>query len=385
MNTPRENDDCQTLAPFVMALFDGEADELEAQRARAHLLVCQICARRWLDWNRSRDLLRAVPVPAPPPTLLWRVLMACRLAAFARKRRSGLGDSLGLSASAAKKTDTEFAPRDLSAQILARTTRVEMPPSREPRRRAIPVFALPSLAVPALAIWLIALQGDTPWNASPPETPLSDAAPQLAATPRRAAVSSPRKLIAQPVASAKKPPAPRRAAATRVLAAPAPLEIPEREVEAPPVASPPVASPPVASPPVVPQRVVRAAPRAVTVALAPVSPRPAAAPSEHSVAVPQVTPPQPRVLASAPFSGSPRLTVLSTPKNTPQLRTARWKTSAPRLIAAVEKAAPGALPSRVSPPAAPAPAPPLLLAGNFEADDEGVEEMRAVVDDFRAA
>ncbi len=376
MNTPRENDDCQTLAPFVMALFDGEADELQAQRARAHLLVCQMCARRWLDWNRSRDLLRAIPVPAPPPTLLWRVLMACRLAAFARKRRFNLSDSLGLAAPQGKKTGSEFAPRDLSAQILARTTRVEAVPSREPRRRVFPISALPSLAVPALAIWLIALQNNALWLAPSPETPLPDAAPPIAATPRRAAsvssspatprrraVSLPQKFALNPPAALT--PAPRRTAATSVQAAPAPMETPERETEAPPVA-----------------------PRAVTVALAPTSPRPAAATPARSVPALQVTPPQPRVLASTPqLLGSPRLTVLSTSKNTPQLRTARWKTSAPRLVAAVEKAAPGALPSRVSPPTAPAPAPapPLRLAENFEADDEGVEEMRSVVDDFRAA
>lgn len=374
-----------------MTLFDGEADELEAQRARAHLLVCQMCARRWLDWNRSRDLLRAVPVPAPPPTLLWRVLMACRLAAFARKRRFNLGDSLGLSAAQGKKTGSEFAPHDLSAQILSRTTRTQVPPSRESRRRAFPIFALPSLAVPALAIWLIALQGTTPWVASPPETPLPDAAPQLAAAPRRAktvapstaapstaaprraAISPPRKLAVNPTVAALKPPAPRRLAIARAQAAPTPIEAPKREVEMAPVA---------------PQPIVRAAPRVVAVALSPTpaSPRPAAAATARPVAALRVAPPRARLLVLTPqLSSSPRLAALSTPQSAPQLRTARWKISARRLVAAVELAAPGAIPSRVSTPTAPAPTPPLLLAENFEADEESVEEMRSVVDDFRAA
>ncbi len=163
---PEKNDDCHALAPFVMALFDGEADEIEARRARAHLLICQTCANRWLDWNRSRDLLRAVPVPAPPPLLLWRVLMACRLAAFSRH-----APAKNSRFSLTRENSQQNAPLDLSAQILAHTTRgtetVNSPRRaanvRLPKSQTRPAFSalrLPHLAASALAIWLMVLQRD---------------------------------------------------------------------------------------------------------------------------------------------------------------------------------------------------------------------------------
>ncbi len=70
---------CREWTPFLTALFDGEADEEGALRARRHLLVCERCARAWLDWNQTRSLLINHSAPPPPPSLLWRIRLACRL------------------------------------------------------------------------------------------------------------------------------------------------------------------------------------------------------------------------------------------------------------------------------------------------------------------
>ncbi len=167
---PENNHDCRALAPFVMALFDGEADEIEVRRARAHLLICPTCARRWLDWNRSRDLLQSAPVPAPPPQLLWRVLLACRLTL--RPQRA---------------LQNRAMPAHLGQQILTRTTRRAPMESR-------PIFSplkLTALAAPALAVWLMVLQRDV-WLPAPVSAPaISRLARPKAFDARRAAVSSP--------------------------------------------------------------------------------------------------------------------------------------------------------------------------------------------------
>ncbi|HEX8464568.1 MAG TPA: hypothetical protein VF627_08110, partial [Abditibacterium sp.] len=132
-----------------MALFDGEADELQARRARAHLLVCQTCANRWLDWNRSRSLLVSVPPPAPPETLVWRVLRACNLATAGRQI------SPNLSAQTAPATQTALAPSSLSDQILARTTRSHEVSASRPWSWS---RSWPALALPSVALWLLVLQ-----------------------------------------------------------------------------------------------------------------------------------------------------------------------------------------------------------------------------------
>lgn len=363
----------------MMALFDGEADESQAQRARAHLLVCQICAHRWLDWNRSRDLLRAVPVPAPPPTLLWRVLMACRLAALAPNR----GRKIGASSLQAEKARAPFAPRDLNAQILARTTRVESPSPRA-ARRTMRLLALPSLAVPALAIWMIALQRDSFIPLAPPENPTREVAPRRAAPPLLASVSRPqvaprsshlKSTAPARLAAAPLPPlAPPRALRVRVQEAATSIQPAKRGAETSRIA---------------PLRAVRAAP--ILVALSP-----AYAPIERPRAALQVKPLTPRVTAATRRSIRPlvavkpaRLSASTLGKSAPSLRAARWKTSTPRLVNLVEKTSPETLPSRVALPSAPpriaALASPRLVAENADADDEQVEATRSVVEDFRAA
>lgn len=197
-----ETDNCQELAPFVMALFDGEADANQAQRARAHLLVCQTCAHRWLDWNRSRDLLRSVPVPAPPPTLLWRVLMACRVASLPQK------------------TAANTAAPDLSRQILARTTRSQnaaaTPHAERASRRAAQRATLGRVsawAVPALGLWLIALQRDTLFRALTPPAATVPIAVSRPVTRRSApeivpTIAVPRRIAARSVARQPEQPVP---------------------------------------------------------------------------------------------------------------------------------------------------------------------------------
>ncbi len=97
---------CREWTPFLTALFDGEADEEGALQARRHLLVCERCARTWLDWNQTRNLLINHSAPPPPPTLLWRVRLACRLG----------------------HPEVTASP-DLSAQILSRTSRRNRTPA----------------------------------------------------------------------------------------------------------------------------------------------------------------------------------------------------------------------------------------------------------------
>ena len=160
--------DCAQFAPQLTALFDGEADEAQALQARAHLLSCPACSRLWLDWTRYRSTLQSEPVPAPPPTLLWRVLIAYRVAAFAQPARRGHRLPLP-SATMLRELEAPLPPR-LSEHILARTTRkpcahVMLTPLDgaseriRPRQSArLTRFRRVSLwAAPALALWVLML------------------------------------------------------------------------------------------------------------------------------------------------------------------------------------------------------------------------------------
>ena len=122
-SAPRDcaNGDCADVAPQLTALFDGEADDAQTREARAHLLSCPACSRQWLDWTRYRDTFQSEPAPIVPPTLLWRVLIAYRVTAFARpaRRRSRLPQ---VSATPLRGIEAPLPPR-LSQHILARTTR----------------------------------------------------------------------------------------------------------------------------------------------------------------------------------------------------------------------------------------------------------------------
>ncbi len=98
---------CREWTPFLTGLFDGEASEEEALQARRHLVVCERCARAWLDWNQTRSLLiNQLAPPAPPPNLLWRIRLACRLG-----------------------QPKQAAAPELGAQILALTSRQNAKPS----------------------------------------------------------------------------------------------------------------------------------------------------------------------------------------------------------------------------------------------------------------
>lgn len=170
--------DCAGIAPHLTALFDGEADDATARAARAHLLSCPACSRLWLDWTRHRDTLQSEPAPAVPPTLLWRVLIAYRVTAFARpaRRRSRLPQ---VSAAPLRGLEAPMPPR-LSAHILARTTRrptahVMLTPLSGPapaaknrwKPRAFALNRAPLWAVPALALWMLTL-GRTEFSATLP-------------------------------------------------------------------------------------------------------------------------------------------------------------------------------------------------------------------------
>ena len=164
--------DCAQIAPQLTALFDGEADEVQAVEARAHLLSCPACSRLWLDWTQHRAVLQSEPVPAPPPTLLWRVLIAYRVAAFAQPARRGQRLPM-VSATALRELEAPLPPR-FSEHILARTTRkpsahVMLTPLdgvapktwasrsvRGSRFRRVSAWA-----APALALWILLLgRGD---------------------------------------------------------------------------------------------------------------------------------------------------------------------------------------------------------------------------------
>lgn len=198
--------DCASLAPFLTELFDGEADAQSAARARAHLLSCQECARLWLDWNSQRNILRNDNVPAPPPTLLWRVLVACRVSAqhqpASRRARALPGVSL-------HQWEAPI-PTDLRAHILARTTRARRDGRLARAHRAAlcapvvlsPVAATASrrfgfrhfslVGAPALALFVLLL-GRASFEPASTLTlvPTSDRATAPAATQQRVSAPAP--------------------------------------------------------------------------------------------------------------------------------------------------------------------------------------------------
>ena len=190
---------CSQVAPQLTALFDGEADDAQTREARAHLLVCPDCSRQWLDWTRYRDTFQSEPAPLVPPTLLWRVLIATRVTAFARpaRRRSRLPQ---VSAAPLRGIEAPLPPR-LSQHILARTTRkssahvmltpLHSAPSARPARRKNRAFkfdstsfrAAPLWAAPALALWILML-GRADFTATlPVATP--DSAIDIAPAPQK--------------------------------------------------------------------------------------------------------------------------------------------------------------------------------------------------------
>jgi len=181
-------DDCARYEAYLTALFDGEARPEEAQIARAHLAACDDCSFLWKQWDQARFLLSTTP-PAPvPPTLLLRILMACRLLALPRRRR--VHDATPVRLPAARPMpilpaySDDMTPRpsrevpvppDLMANILSRTTgasnsataaTVESPwaaPQNQPqpsRLRGLAPYQrvhrfATAIAVPALAAWFL--------------------------------------------------------------------------------------------------------------------------------------------------------------------------------------------------------------------------------------
>jgi hypothetical protein len=395
---PSSHDNCEALAPFVMALFDGEASEEQARRARAHLVVCQMCAQRWLDWNRSRDLLRAVPVPAPPPTQLWRVLMACRLAAFTRRKPS-FSPSRSVSG----------APTDLTAQILARTTRATAPTASTSiqKRTKWTFLSLPTLAAPALALWLIALQRDSffvPTPASVEAPVASDSAPRVV----RAIEKTP---VVRPVVSKKGRIAPlkTRVTATRAISEPlrpvimnlaAPRESvrddePRAEIFAEKRSSRVIPATfglrDTIDAPLAPRRDNQREPKTIVVPIKATTPVRAPIRAVTTRVVTTVVVEAPVVKrparvsiarAARPLQIPSRPATLSDEQDVPNLRAVRFQTTmrAPRFNGTTDS---DAQPSRVALPSLPPPTHTVLLA-DWE-NDTRVDEMRSAVDDLRAA
>lgn len=171
--------ECTGVGPFLTSLFDGEATPEEAQRARAHLVACQDCADLWLQWNRTRSVLQEAPVPAPPPNMLWRVLLACRLSGFGVGRKSASTRSHAGKPQRQRQPQPQapvgglvLAPDDLKARVLAMTVGQSVP---VPRPRAMAAFQwmrMPAAALPALALLLMTTQ----WDSVPFPTPGQGAA-----------------------------------------------------------------------------------------------------------------------------------------------------------------------------------------------------------------
>jgi hypothetical protein len=68
----------------------------------------------------------------------------------------------------------------------------------------------------------------------------------------------------------------------------------------------------------------------------------------------------------------------------PRLRTAQWRASMPRMASLAENQSSQMVPSRVSMPLSSAPTTVRLVSETLDTDDGRVDEMRSVVDDFRA-
>ena len=153
--------ECARWTPLLTALFDGEANDVQAKDARRHLLSCERCAQTWLGWNQTRALLLDQSVPAPPQKLLWRIRVACRLANATRTP-------------------------DLHAQILARTSRAaQTKPAAHVRLRA-PRLSASLWSATALGALIVLLARDS-FSPVQPSTAAFDSASTFEPAPQRPA------------------------------------------------------------------------------------------------------------------------------------------------------------------------------------------------------
>mgnify|MGYP002778753416 CR=1 FL=1 len=222
-----ENLSCRRAAPLLMELFDGEADEISAARARAHLLSCEKCAKAWLEWNQTQTVLRSQPVPAPPPTLLWRIVLATRFATLKKRFFAPRRKNVNTHGALYSAFEPHEAPATLRQQILDATTRREgarvVPAS--PRWAWKINLAMPALAAPALAILLfVSTRENTEFSdqaarIATPKAP-REIAPAKAAN-RRVAPRISAKIVAKPLpVAAPNPDSPREAVARGLNAPP---------------------------------------------------------------------------------------------------------------------------------------------------------------------
>ena len=411
--------DCADLAPLLTALFDGEADAEAAAQARAHLLQCQRCARLWLDWNQHRNILQSESAPAAPPTLLWRVLLACRMAQTARPARRRFVPRISSAPGSVAVPVVHLGgleaplPSQLSAHILERTTRAprahvlltptDARPAARPAARRLGARQWSMVAAPVLALWLLLLGRPSFFSAPDPvSTPSRGvAAPGAPGAPAVNTMAAPVRANAKSVASA---------ASTKVSISPVLLiSAPVRAVAAPMVARAAVSTR-AATPP----QSAAVADFGGMISLA------MKAAQSHEIRVqtialeaPSVPVRAPRVLASrAALETRPQTSVEPAPPRAARVPAQRTlKPLSLRVITlASARRAPAVLsgePSQPRPRVAhlnapgqpvnpesetalrvsrPAPSRPVLLAVNFGGDNAPrVDDLRSAVDDFRAA
>ncbi len=330
---------CREWTPFLTALFDGEADENEALAARRHLLVCERCARAWLDWNQTRHLfLQLAEPPAPPPNLLWRIALACRLA-----------------------RPMAPSPR-LSAQILKHTSRREERPTLSPMwmPRGLPLPGVLALCAFALLLTRAAL--------APPPAPSDAAASAPLGLTVRASEASDKARALTVSADAELPilpshvvsdtatPRSEEDSAWRASGADKSLVRAHRELDQLPMRALSIALPA----PDAPLPMLRERP-----SLAETAPRRAQSPR---------TPRAPHPVASATHFETPAVVLTSAPVS-PSDALQSPGARGPRVLLASLEA-----PLRISPPRVR----PLTLTRPIASDDSGLDEVDSTVQDYRA-
>jgi hypothetical protein len=182
---PPHKPDCDFAHDALTAAFDGQADDAQLAFAAQHRARCAHCQSLWSEWQKTRKMLRAVPVPMAPASLPEQILLTCRslldaeLPALQNESAPARADLIAyleapdeeFSVARLAPFAVEVAPPPLLArQILERTAQAETPPraSLWPTIRGFfpggstravraPLAARWGfgLAAPVLAAWLI--------------------------------------------------------------------------------------------------------------------------------------------------------------------------------------------------------------------------------------
>lgn len=186
-------DDCMQVQSLITVAFDGEATGEALIQAQRHIAECRHCAELWAQWEYNRVLLRSVPVPAVPASLLTRILLACRLMPLQSADFSAPADQSAraklvqymealedetTAASLSHIMTPVAVPHDLQRRILQATCNAPHSPRLslvELLRRWMPTAPVSrhamrwgmGLAVPAMAAWFILVgQVESPVSSS---------------------------------------------------------------------------------------------------------------------------------------------------------------------------------------------------------------------------